>query len=151
MYLGVGGDFEVDGLALDQLDGLAAQEAGDEVLLDVGRRGNDGGEGRAGSVPMATATSMRPSRTLVRVACGMEAGWTRGDAAGSLGHDVDVREAVRSRSCETWGTRFGGCAQAVAEVLGGVLLALPVHASCLAVVDLHAVHADVALAGAGRG
>jgi hypothetical protein len=35
-----------------------------------------------------------------------------------------------------------------AIVLGGDLLALPVHAGGLAVVDLHAVHADVALAGA---
>src|SRR5580658_6661417 len=34
-------------------------------------------------------------------------------------------------------------------MLGGVFLALPVHAGGLAVVDLHAVHADVALAGAG--
>jgi hypothetical protein len=33
-------------------------------------------------------------------------------------------------------------------VLGGDFLALPVHAGGLAVVDLHAVHADVALAGA---
>ena len=34
-------------------------------------------------------------------------------------------------------------------MLGGDLLALPVHAGGLAVVDLHAIHADVALAGAG--
>ena len=34
-------------------------------------------------------------------------------------------------------------------MLRGHLLALPVHAGGLAVVDLHAVHADVALAGAG--
>ena len=32
-------------------------------------------------------------------------------------------------------------------MLGGDLLALPVHSGGLAVVDLHAVHADVALAG----
>src|SRR5271165_4334424 len=31
---GVGGDFEIDGLALDDFDRLAAQEAGDQVLLD---------------------------------------------------------------------------------------------------------------------
>ncbi len=36
----------------------------------------------------------------------------------------------------------------VAEVFGGDFLPLPVHAGGLAVVDLHAVHADVALAGA---
>ena len=34
-------------------------------------------------------------------------------------------------------------------MLGGYLLALPVHAGGLAVVDLHAVHAEVALAGFG--
>ena len=34
-------------------------------------------------------------------------------------------------------------------MLGGDLLALPVHAGGLAVVDLHAVHAYVALAGFG--
>ncbi len=45
---GVGGDFEIDGFALDDFDGLAAQEAGDHELLDLGRRGNDGGEGGGG-------------------------------------------------------------------------------------------------------
>ena len=45
---GVGGDFQVDGFAFDQFDRLLAEEAGDEVLLDVGRRGNDGGEGESG-------------------------------------------------------------------------------------------------------
>ncbi len=41
---GVGGDFEIDGFALHQLDRLLAQEAGDEIFLDIGRSGNDGGE-----------------------------------------------------------------------------------------------------------
>ncbi len=45
---GGGGDFEIDGLALHQLDGLLAEEAGDEIFLDVGRRGNDGGESEGG-------------------------------------------------------------------------------------------------------
>ena len=46
----------------------------------------------------------------------------------------------------------GSRRRVVAEVFGGVLLALPVHAGGLAVVDLHAVHADVALARIwGRG
>ena len=44
--LGVGGDFQIDGLALDDLDRLAAQETGDQELLDLRRRGNDGGKGR---------------------------------------------------------------------------------------------------------
>ncbi len=44
---GGGGNFEIDGLALHQLDRLLAQESGDEIFLDVRRRGNDGGEGDA--------------------------------------------------------------------------------------------------------
>src|ERR1700719_1428158 len=46
-----------------------------------------------------------------------------------------------------WGTRFCGHPEAVSEVFGGYLLALPVHAGGFCVVDLHAVHAYVALAG----
>ena len=42
--LGVGGDFQIDGLALHQFDRLLAEESGDDVLLDVGRRGHYGGE-----------------------------------------------------------------------------------------------------------
>ena len=49
----------------------------------------------------------------------------------------------------------GGCpsvilaclTQAFAIVLGGYFLALPVHASAAPVIDLHAIHAHVALAG----
>jgi hypothetical protein len=37
-------------------------------------------------------------------------------------------------------------AQGLTVVLSGDLLPLPVHAGGLAVVDLHAVHADIALA-----
>jgi hypothetical protein len=43
------------------------------------------------------------------------------------------------------GAGFGGLAQAIAKMFGGNFLALPVHAGGLAVVDLHAIHADVAL------
>ncbi len=38
------------------------------------------------------------------------------------------------------------CAHCLTIVLGGNFLPLPVHAGRLAVVDLHAIHADVALA-----
>jgi hypothetical protein len=55
-----GGNFEVDGLALDEFDGGGAEESGDQVFFDVGRSGDDGGKVTAGSVPIATATSMRP-------------------------------------------------------------------------------------------
>ena len=64
--------------------------------------------------------------------------WGGGGASGGEGHEV--------YGCGGVG---GGGAEAVAHVLGGDLLALPVHAGGLAVVDLHAVHADVALAGFG--
>ena len=46
-----GGYFEVDGFAFHQIDGSAAQESGDQVFLDLGRRGNDRrkGHGRIGA------------------------------------------------------------------------------------------------------
>ena len=96
----------------------------------------------AGSVPMATATSMRSSRML-------------GD--GGAGRDGVGVERAAVVPPAVWAMRStaaavgsgGGGAEAVAEVFGGDLLALPVHAGGLAVVDLHAVHADVALAGCG--
>ena len=46
--LGMRGHFEIDGLALHQLDRLLAQESGDDELLDLRRRGHDGGEGGRG-------------------------------------------------------------------------------------------------------
>ncbi len=42
---GVGWDFEIDGLALHQLDWLLAEESGDDEFFYVGRGGNDRGEG----------------------------------------------------------------------------------------------------------
>src|SRR5580698_8247056 len=41
---GGSGDFEIDGLALDEFDGLLAEEAGDEIFLDVRWCGNDSGK-----------------------------------------------------------------------------------------------------------
>ena len=61
-----------------------------------------------------------------------------GGAAAGLGHEVDAGGEVG-----------GGGAKAVAEMLGGDLLPLPVHAGGAGVVDLHAVHADVPFAGGG--
>ncbi len=46
--LGVGRHFEIDGLALDDLDGLAAQKTRDQKLFDFRRRRHDGGEGCGG-------------------------------------------------------------------------------------------------------
>ncbi len=68
---GVGGDFKVDGLALDDFDGLAAQEAGDHELLDSrAARGRWRRKMVAGSVPMETATSSREPLRLPKVTCG---------------------------------------------------------------------------------
>jgi hypothetical protein len=49
--LGVGGNFEIDGFAFDDLHRLAAQETGDQVFFHLRRRGNDGGKccGRIGA------------------------------------------------------------------------------------------------------
>ena len=46
--LSMGGNLEIDSLALGNLDRLAAQEAGDHELLDLGRRGDDSGKGSGG-------------------------------------------------------------------------------------------------------
>src|SRR5690348_8590982 len=60
-------------------------------------------------------------------------------ASGRSRHDVDGAASVRFCS--------SAHAQALAEVLGSYFLTLPVHARGALVVDLHAVHADVALPG----
>src|ERR1051326_8431421 len=39
-----GGNFEIHGFALDEIDRAAAQEAGNQVFLNLRRCGNDGGE-----------------------------------------------------------------------------------------------------------
>jgi hypothetical protein len=88
--LGVGGDFEVDGLALDQLDGLAAEEAGDEVLLDLGRRGDDGGEGGRGIGADGDGDLHAAFADLGEGGGGDGCGGRRGGAAGGEGHDVDA-------------------------------------------------------------
>ena len=93
----------------------------------------------AGSVPMATATSMRSPRMAVRV-------WVVSDCSEAAGA---VPPAVRAMRSTAAALSRGGGAEAVAKLLGGVLLALPVHAGGVAIVDLHAVHADVALAAPG--
>ncbi len=46
--LGGGGNFEINGFALDQLNRLLAEKAGDEIFLHVGRRGNDRGKSKGG-------------------------------------------------------------------------------------------------------
>ena len=104
----------------------------------------------AGSVPMATATSSREPFRLPRATCGRPpmgpSGMVTAPPADSA---MAATLAVKRIGI---GGSGGGVAQRFAVVLGGYLLPLPVHAGGLAVVDLHAVHADVALARcAGRG
>ena len=86
----------------------------------------------AGSVPMATATSIRPATCLP-----------------SATREPPPERAIMS-SAAVDGLRFAGrcgAAHALAIVLGSLFLALPVHAGRALVVDLHAIRADVALAG----
>ena len=42
---GVGGHLEIDGFALDDFDGGAAQKTCNQILLDLGRGGDNGGKG----------------------------------------------------------------------------------------------------------
>ena len=137
--LGVGRDFQINGLGADKLDGLLAQEAGDEILLDLGGRGDDCGE-RRGRVRPDGYSDLHAVTLDFRQSLG-------GDAASVDG----LRGASSGEGHEVHGCRciWGGGAEAFAHVFGGDLLALPVHAGGLAVVDLHPVHADVALARFG--
>ena len=92
----------------------------------------------AGSVPMATATSMRWPAMRVATTWGTL----------SCGAEV-VPPAVRAMSSTSPALSEAAGAEVFAGVLGGYLLTLPVHAGGVAVVYLHAVHAEVALAGFG--
>jgi hypothetical protein len=78
----VGGDLEIDGFALDDFDGGAAQEAGDEVLLDFGRGGDDGGEGGGGIGAdgygdFETRAAEIAESDLGKAADGVSRGWRR--------------------------------------------------------------------------
>ena len=66
-------------------------------------------------------------------------------AAGGFGHDGDASGGCGFGFGRGAGGCFGGLAEAFTIMFGGNFLALPVHAGGLAVVDLHAIHADVAL------
>ena len=137
--LGVGGDFKVDRLGLDEFEGFLAEEAGDEVLLDLGGGGDDGGEGGSGvgadGYGDFQAVALDAGEGLGGDGAGVDG---LGGSSGGEGHEVYGGGGV-----------WGGGAEEFAHVFGGDLLALPVHSGGLAVVDLHAVHADVALAGFG--
>ena len=98
----VGGDFEVVGEALHQLDGFLAQETGEEDLVEpIGE-----GSGRGKGVGRVAADRDRDGHALAPLV--VELAMARAD-----------------------------------------FVHLPMHAGGAAVVDLHAVHAEVARAGLG--
>ena len=121
-----GRDFQIDRLALDQLDRRSAEKARDHVLLDLGRGRNDRRKcnGRIG------ADRDRDFHFAGRtVAFGEDA------SAGTARHDVDRGRFSFDRS-----------AHAFAGVFRGHFLALPMHSGGALVVHLHAIHAEIALA-----
>ena len=92
--LGVRRNFEIDGFALHNLDGLAAQESGDHELLDFRRRRHDGrkrgrrigADGHRNFKPRALQIAQRHLRQPADRAVG------NGDrAAGRLGHRGHAR------------------------------------------------------------
>ena len=135
--LGVGGDLQVDGFALDEFDRGLAEETGDEELFDFGRCGDDGGEGHGGVGTDGDGDIHAGAADFVE-GDGRQAfsGGCRGGAAAGHRHEID---AV--------GVGEGGGAHAGR---GGVRRRFSGAASACrwcARVDLHAVHAGVALAG----
>src|ERR1039457_6224155 len=146
--LGSGRNFEVNGLAFHQFDRLLPQESGDDVLLNVGRRGDDGGkrERRFGADgyghvhPAGRAIAGGEHRTARRAS-----------------HDVDRRrpkvvwQVVWQRVSDPLLSRirssYTRVPHPVAVMFRRNFLPLPVHAGSALVIDLHPVHADVALPG----
>ena len=57
--VGVGGDFEVVGLALDQFDGFFAEITGEEKFVEAVGQRRGGGEGEHGIAAEENATGMR--------------------------------------------------------------------------------------------
>ncbi len=151
--------FQVDRLAADQLDRLLPQEAGNDVLLYLGRRGHNRRERRCRISPNGDR-DLQPVRELLcvgggwclrRCGCGCPRSRfcdlgspgsrhspSRGldRASGGLGHVRHLRRYIA-----------GLRTHPVAQLFGRILLPLPVHAGGLPVVHLHAVHAHIALAG----
>src|SRR5580704_3493531 len=143
----IGWDFEVDGLALDELDGLLPEEAGNQEFFDVRWGGNNGAEGERGIGANGDGDfHFARGHGLVG-----ELGASRG-----AGHDVDRGGVANSPSFACLHSRVRlslrgpcCCSQSLAVVFGGDFLALPMHAGGAGIEDLHAVHADVALPGSG--
>ena len=161
---------QVDGFALDKLDGLLAEEAGDDEFFYFWRGGDDGGKCgggigadgdgdlQASAIWSANGEIRQWQSSTAQASRGLEwgtvCGGRQGGAAGGFCHDGDASGGCGVGFGRGAGGCFGGLAEAFTIMFGGNFLALPVHAGGLAVVDLHAIHADVALPCrrcAGRG
>ena len=111
--------------------GLLAQEAGNQEFVDVRRRGNNRRK-RDRRIGADRNRYRHTPRHLLAF----------GDARAAAGarHHVE-------RGGDRLSLAMGrGATHALAIVLGALLLALPVHAGAALVVDMQAIHADVALA-----
>ena len=128
---------EIDRLGLDQLDRLLAQKPGDEILLDLRWRRHDRRKGR-GRIRTDRHRDLHAIALDLRNDLPRNRSVSRSRPAGRQGHQVDRLGSIRGRGPQT-----------VAQLLGGVLLALPVHAGRVPVINLHPVHADIALARLG--
>ena len=120
---------EVYGFALDQIDRRSAEKAGDQVFLDLGRRGNNRRKRHCGFGADGNRDLHLPGRAIA---------FGNDGTSGRARHDVDRRRLARD--C---------CPHTLARVFGRNFLTLPVHSSRTFVEDLHPVHAEVALAGLG--
>ena len=116
-----GGNFEVNGLALHQFDGLLAQESGDEIFLDIGRRGNDGGKCDGGIGADGDGNFHFAPETIA---------FDQDRAARGAGHDVHRQiptggAARGARACCIWKLPGAGLRGSVRRRLSGVASACP--------------------------
>ncbi len=118
-------DFKVDGLTFHQIDRSSAEEASDQIFLNLRRRGNDRGksDGRFGAD--GNGDFHLPRGTF---AFGENA------SAGAARHDVHRSGfSVNRRS------------HALARVFRRNFLTLPMHSRGAFIIDLHPVHSQIAL------
>src|SRR5580704_14052241 len=152
-YLGTGWHFEVYGLAFHQLNRFLAKESGDQVLLYVRRRGNDGGKrdsrlsaDRDSHLHLSGGTTVGKNRSARRPRHEI-------DRSGSTGGSLhNICRALPGRTGE--GARphtacAGGAAQSFAIVFRTNLLPLPVQAGGVLIENLETIHSDVPLAALG--
>src|ERR1039457_1122786 len=127
------GDFQVDGFTFHQIDGGSAEEAGDQVFLNLGRRRNDRGK-RHGRFGADGDGDFHLAAWTVAFGKNAAAGAARHDVHGS-GFSVDRRS------------------HALTCVFSRNFLTLPMHSRRTFVVDLHPVHPQIAFPrlGVARG